>query len=215
MESDRRNFGSGALPDIIARIGQSSGLDIEVTVLPIKRVNKQLFLGGSHCAILLQTAHLKQKLDQIAEVQPRFPSVIVSRLGFEVKWVGDLRGHIPSIPRGSYAGYPIADDPLIRRELSNCYAQSVHLLKAGRGDAIAGTALSIFFNLSRHGMTRQSHGAVLIFDNTPLWLQCRHEALSADILERLRKATKAVRDTGIVKEILQRYAGGYIYKNGS
>jgi ABC-type amino acid transport substrate-binding protein len=178
-------------------------------------VNKQLFQGGSHCTILLQTTHLKQKLDQIAEVQPRFPSVIVSRLGFEVKRVGDLRGHILSIPRGSYTGYPIADDPLIHRELSNGYAQSVRLLKAGRVDAIAGTALSIFFNLYRLGMTRQSYGSVVVFDNTPLWLQCRHKALSADILERLRKATEAVRDAGVVKDILQRYSGGYTYRKGS
>lgn len=215
QQNDRREFGPGALPEIAGRIGQVSGLDIRATVLPIKRVNKQLFQGGSHCTILLQTAFRKKNLEQIAEVQASFPSVIVTRLGFNVGRVAELRGHVLSIPRGSYNGYAIAEDPLIRRQLSNGYAQSVRLLKAGRVDAIAGTALSIFFNLSRHGMQRHAYGSVTVFDNTPLWLQCRRRALPDATLERLRRATEVLRAAGAFEKILQHYSGGYTFKKGS
>ncbi|HIF10605.1 MAG TPA: transporter substrate-binding domain-containing protein [Sneathiellales bacterium] len=119
--------------------------------------------------------------------------------------IKDLHGRNLALPRGSYVGFPIATDPEIRRFSTNGYAQSARLLKAGRVDAIAGTALSIYYHLSVMKMGRTDIGGILSFASKPVWLHCAKRQLSEKLVVRMRQATNSLRKEGAFRRMLDRY----------
>ena len=139
----------GIFQKIHATIARRAGFEFSDTVMPIKRALKAILRGTSDCGVFIRTRRNEEIYDHVAKVRDRFDSVIVTRSEFHITRVDGLNGHVLALPRGSYAGYSITESSKISRYLTNGYAQSARLLKAGRVDAIAGSAVSIFFNLHR------------------------------------------------------------------
>lgn len=198
---DRRGF----VVDIHAAIAARAGIEITDNVLPIARLMKNLERGMSDCSVFLLSPWSKANFVPVAEVMGRFPSIIVTRKGLPIKRVKDLQGRNLALPRGSYREFPIATDPKIQRQETSGYEQSARLLKAGRVDAIAGTALSIYHYLKVMELGRQDVGGVLPFDHKPIWLQCKKQHLSDDIISKLEKATDSLRTEGVFEKLRDRY----------
>ncbi|MCZ6861517.1 MAG: transporter substrate-binding domain-containing protein [Alphaproteobacteria bacterium] len=195
----------GLFVDINATIAAKAGIDIVDSVVPIARVMKNLQRGVSDCAVFLLSPWSGANFLAVAEVVDRFDSVIVTRKDLSIARVEDLHGQLLALPRGSYKEFPIATDPNIRRYPTNGYEQSAKLLKAGRVDAIAGTALSIYHNLSILSMSRKDVGVILPFDSKPVWLQCAKQQLSDGLIARLQQATDSLRAEGVFRRLVNQY----------
>jgi len=195
----------GIFVDINSAIAVRAGIDIVDSVVPIARAMKNLQRGDSDCAIFLLSPWSEANFLAVAEVIGQFDSVIVTRKDLSIARVEDLHGRILALPRGSYKEFRIATDPNIQRYPTNGYGQSAKLLKAGRVDAIAGTALSIYHNLSILNMSREDIGVVLPFDSKPVWLQCAKQQLSDKILARLQQATNSLRAEGVFRRLVEQY----------
>ncbi len=195
----------GIFVDINSAIAVRAGIAIVDSVVPIARVMKNLQRGDSDCAIFLLSPWSEANFVMVAEVIGQFDSVIVTRKDLSIARVEDLHGRLLALPRGSYKEFSIATDPNIQRYPTNGYEQSAKLLKAGRVDAIAGTALSIFHNLSILNMSREDVGVVLPFDSKPVWLQCAKQQLSDNLLARLQQATNSLRAEGVFRRLVEQY----------
>jgi len=195
----------GLFVDINAAIAARAGIDIVDSVVPIARVMKNLQRGVSDCAVFLLSPWSEENFLAVAEVVDRFDSVIVTRKDLSIARVEDLHGQLLALPRGSYKEFPIATDPNIRRYPTNGYEQSAKFLKAGRVDAIAGTALSIYHNLSILSMSRKDVGVILPFDSKPVWLQCAKQQLPDGTIVRLRQATNSLRAEGVFRRMVEQY----------
>ncbi len=193
---------TGIFQKIHSAIAEKANFQFTDTVLPIKRMLKQIKLGVSDCGIILQTPLNKTLLDQVAEIRSKFKSIIVTRLGLKIKDAAGLSGYSLAIPRGSFDGYFISNSPTISKLYTNGYAQSSRLLKAGRVDAIAGSAVSIIYNLHQLAITKNDIGDVLVFDEKPLWLQCTKDRLSKNEIARLRKAANVLSKEGLFDRLL-------------
>lgn len=191
----------GLFRAVNAAIVARAGLVAEDRILPLNRMLKHLQMGHFDCAITLAMPTIGAYLQPVAEIRPRFTSVLVARAGLDLPDLGSLNGRLLAIPRGSYPGHRIASDPTIRRYLTNGYDQSARLLQAGRVDAIAGSAFSVFHNLQAVGMNRSGLGSIVEFDSKPLWLHCSPMTVTAGIRERLRSATVALRRSGRIDAI--------------
>lgn len=191
----------GLFQKLHAAIAERAGFRFTDTVLPIKRAIKQINLGVSDCGIMLRTGWMEDNLDQIAEIKPKFESIIVSRPGFTINTDKDLDGHSLAIPRGSFEGYYIHASPLITRYFTNGYAHSSRLLKAGRVDAIAGSAVSLIYNMRQQNLTTNDVGSIVVFDETPLWLHCTRGIISISAGKRLRDAVTALRNEGFIDRL--------------
>ena len=196
---------AGLFVDFGEEIGRRAGVDVVQEIVPISRVMKNLIHGLSDCAIFLLSPWSEERFVPVGPVLDRFESVIVSRKGLRLRRVEDLHGSLLAQPRGSYQGFPISEDPGIRRHLTNGYEQSARLLEAGRVDAIVGTALSIFHYLSDLGMDREDIGDILVFDSKPVWLQCAREVLPEEVLDRLRRATNSLKSEGFFSMLEESY----------
>jgi ABC-type amino acid transport substrate-binding protein len=198
---DRRGF----IVDVHAAIAARADLQMTENVLPIARLLKNLERGLSDCSVFLLSPWSKANFVPVAEIMARFPSIIVTRKDLPISRVEDLHGKNLALPRGSYREFPIATDPKIQRQETGGYGQSARLLKAGRVDAIAGTALSIYHYLEVVKLGRQDIGGVLTFDYKPIWLQCNKTTISNDIKLQLQKATDALRAEGAFEKLRDRY----------
>jgi polar amino acid transport system substrate-binding protein len=191
----------GMFQKLHAAIAQKANFQFTDTVMPIKRVIKQIRRGTSDCGTILRTTWMEEQLDQIAEIKPKFESIIVTRSGFNIKDEKDLDGHVVAIPTGSFTGYHIESSTAIVRHFTNGYAHSARLLKAGRVDAIAGSAVSLIYNMRQLNISSDDIGGVLIFDETPLWLHCTKGALSDNEIKRLRNAVASLQANGFINRL--------------
>ncbi len=195
----------GLITEIHAVIAARASLDYSDSVTPFKRMVKQILRGQSDCGTFMRTDWSHSNFELVAEIHEGFESVIVTRAGIDISHMEDLYGHLLALPRGTYVGSPVSDDPEIRRHRTNGYAQSARIFKAGRVDAIAGSAISLFYNLALVGMGRDDFGGVFVFDRRPLWLHCAKGKLSEPTLARLRIAANALRREGIFDHIITSY----------
>jgi polar amino acid transport system substrate-binding protein len=195
----------GLVREIHAAIAAKAGFEYSDMVMPLKRMLKQILRGQSDCGTFIRTEWNKSNYDTVAEIFSEFESVVVTRGDLPITRLEDLHGRLLALPRGSYVGYPVSEDPKIQRYFTNGYRQSAVIMKAGRVDAIAGSAVSLFYNLRRVGMTRKEFGGVLVFDRHPLWLHCSKGKLPAKQQERLRAAAGSLQKDGVFDRIVQSY----------
>jgi len=195
----------GFIVDMNAAISAKAGVEIVDVVMPIARLMKHLLRGQSDCSIFLLSPWSESNFTAVAEVHNRFDSIIITRKELIITRLEDLHGKLLALPRGSYKDFQIATDPKIRRHRTNGYEQSARLLKNGRVDAIAGTALSIYYYLSNMEFNQIEIGSVISFDHKPLWLHCAKQQLSENLIARLRQATNSLRSEGVFLQLLDRY----------
>ena len=203
--SDGKGERRGLIVEINATIAARAGVTIVDSVLPIARVLKNLQRGVSDCAVFLLSPWSNDKFVAVAEVYGHFDSVVVTRKGLPIARIEDLHGKLLALPRGSYTDFPIATDPNICRHRTNGYAQSARLLQAGRVDAIAGTALSIYHYLATLKMSRVDIGGILAFDRKPIWLQCAPSQVPDELVMAMRQATNLLRGEGAFRRLFDRY----------
>ena len=195
----------GLFVDINSAIAAKAGITFTDSVLPIARVVKDMEHGITDCAVIVQTPWAIDNFIQVAEIHNRLEIIVVTRPELSISSINDLNGLRLAIPRGSFKNLPVSTDPEIEQVLTNSYQQSIHMLRAGRVDAIAGSAISIFHYFSVEDMTQADIGVVFPFEQNTLWLQCAKGQLSEDVLMKLDSATEALRLEGIFEDLIARY----------
>lgn len=195
----------GLFVEIMAAIVNRADVPVNNSVLPIARVIKNLERGLTDCVIALETPWSLENLDQVSEIHDRMDIIIATRSDFEITQLSDLHGQRLAIPRGTFRGSPVTAEPNIEHVLTNGYEQSIDLLKAGRVDAIAGTALSLYHSFTIENVKRSDIGVVVPVESNSLWLQCAKGLVSEDTMAKMDQATRALRDEGAIEALVQRY----------
>ena len=195
----------GLIVDIVT--ATSKGADVEFTnsILPISRVIKNLGSGVSDCGVFLLTGPTAQNYTQVAKIYDRFDTVFIARKGVALKDDNSLKGRSLAIPRGSFEGASVLEDPEVEIVLTNSIAQSVAMLHAGRVDVVAGTELSILYELSVIDPERDVIGEMYTYDRQQMWLHCAKGQLPEATIEALRRSADALREGGVFDEIMQTY----------
>lgn len=200
-------YGPGAFAESAIAVSRESGMQFEYTYLPLKRVFRRLQAGTHDCTILLRTPYIGEFADAVVEILPEFPSVVITRRNVQIAQLSGLKNLKLAIPRGAFTGFPVAEDPSFNRYWSSGYAQSAKLFQAGRVDAIAGTALSLFFNLNRIGVGQSDIGSMIVFDQKPVWLQCAKGRVTPGMRTALADAVTRLRRRDAFSRIFEKYAG--------
>ncbi len=195
----------GLFVDIHAAIAERAELAYSDNALPIPRVIKNLEHNISDCGVFLLTPWSEGIYIPVAKVLDRFDTIIVTRPGLKIAQVEDLRNHRVAIPRGGLEGKLVATDPDIERFITNDIEQSVKMLRAGRVDAIAGTAFTILFRLSAEGVSRNDIGQIFTYERQQVWLHCAKDQLPDETIMKLRQATDALRIEGVFDTFIKRY----------
>ena len=195
----------GIFSEIADAIAARSGLSIRNRVMPIKRMLKQVELGVSDCGIFLLQGSFSESYDQVALVMEEMRAILISGQGVELDEIEDLRRYRLGWVNGTFGGTFVADDPDIERLITKSYRNSAELLLSGRVDVIAGTELSLLYNLGQIGAVREDIGSILTFLSSPIWLHCTQQGLSADLQARLRDAVVEIREDGTLDRIVDGY----------
>ncbi|WP_167684620.1 substrate-binding periplasmic protein [Parasedimentitalea denitrificans] len=195
----------GLLVDINTAIAERAELAITDSVLPITRVVKNLAHNVSDCGVFLLTTVTEQEYIPVAKILDRFETIIVTRPGLGISKIEDLRDQRLALPRGSFEGSSVLDDPKIELFYTNNTEQGVHLLQAGRVDAVAGTSLSLLFQFSVENMGQNEIGEIFTYERQEMWLQCAKNQLPDETIAKLRKATDSLRMEGAFDTLIKRY----------
>ena len=195
----------GLFVDINMAIATKAGISFSDSVLPIARVLKDMEHGITDCAIIVLTPWAIDNFIQVAEIHNRLDIIVVTRPGLSISSINDLHGMRLAIQRGSFRDLPVSTDPNIEQVLTNSYQQSIHMMRAGRVDALVGSAISTFHYFSVENMTQADIGVVFPFEQNSLWLQCAKGQLSEEVLMKLNRATVTLRQEGVFEGLIARY----------
>ena len=193
--------------DVTSKIREEVKLPGQDSVLPLKRLHRELLNDTVDCTILARVTISERRYEMLTPIGKEIESVVIPRAGIRIGSYSDLKELAIAVPRGVRLNDQFDADDSLNKFISNGYRQSALLLQRRRVDAIYGVLDSYLFNMRNIGMKRREIGKPYIFNKAPLWLMCRKNYRNEKVKKRLIEATDKIRDQGIFKEIIAGYLG--------
>ncbi|MBT4019640.1 MAG: transporter substrate-binding domain-containing protein [Alphaproteobacteria bacterium] len=197
----------GYLYDVSNAIMKEAGFKERNELLPVKRLHQQLVKGGADCTLVARIP-VTEVYQLITPLGPSISLVFLPRSGIVLDTYEDLVGKRIAVAKGTLGALKeFAEDDRMKRYMTGGYRENMLMLRRGRVEAVMGAWGSLIYNHRELGYELKGLGKPLIIRQTPLWLVCSNHMKDAGKLERLRQATRRLRENGSIKTIISNYIG--------
>ncbi|MFD2205966.1 transporter substrate-binding domain-containing protein [Kiloniella antarctica] len=203
---DAEGRGVGIIPEILQEISQETGLDLNVRVVPYKRMFFELETGDTDFAIFFRTT----RSEQIATPKVRvytLRNIVVGKRGIDLLAYNDLYRHTISVPRGTFYQEKFDNDPVLKKTLVPGFSNAVNQLLEDRAELVAGPEISIVYHLRNLGLSKDILGQSLFLSNRSAWLQVseRSKNLTPETLQILVDTVNKLHQNKIIENIMKKY----------
>lgn len=204
---DAAGHAAGLFIDLAASLSRESGIPLLNTVAPYPRAVAMMKRGDADLMISIPNS----KLDQVA--QPlvflfKGDIVVVGRAGTRYNSLADLRGKTVGQIRGAEYVQAFLDDAAIVKHETITTEQTVKMLLEGRFDAAIGFRHSILYTLRSMKLSRDKLGPALLVAQRDVSMYVARSVRDPGVVAALVKAMTALRERGVVRDLLERYFGG-------
>ena len=198
----------GVHVELLQYIAKQSGVCISLRLMPYARILRSLEEGTHDGGILFKYAQRANVVEFVAHIQD-MQTVVVTNQQLQLSSFADLS----SLVIGKTRGTDLSDEIALLEnfqvvELTN-YQQAAEMLHKGRIDAMAGSALVLFYQLSNLSSMagKVNFSNKLVLGSRAQWLQISKRTKQVIDYVALKKATeKAVADP-MYDKIMQKYYG--------
>lgn len=194
--------------ELLKNIEQLSGICIRLELMPYARILHSLEQGQHDGGILFRYPQNSSFIDFVEHVQD-MQTIIVANRRFKLSSLASLDGLIIGKTRGTDLSDTInLAGKLNVVELTN-YGQAAALLNKGRIDAIAGSALVLYYQLSHVyiGQEAIDFANKLVIGTRAQWLQLAKKTPTSIDVIRLKRATATAVAEPSYKALMQQYYG--------
>jgi len=199
---DERDEKRGYHLDIANQILQEAGFLPQAKMVPLKRLIRDLSSGGSDCAILANTPLVQERFSAIEALGVYLDAGVILRNKHVLKEYTDLKKYRIGVPAGVSIDKRFDADEKLRKMPTKDYQQSVLMLNRGRIDGIIGALDSIRYSALKNGFNPEKFFSdPLIFKRFTVMLVCRKDSQNEALVLRLQRATKTLRETGVISKI--------------
>ena len=203
----------GILIEVAEAILKESGLEGTVETVPIKRLFITLQKGNSFdCTITaMDEGPFTKKFDLIETIGWDLQFGFIPRRGVDLSSYADLSKLRIAVARGILLTDQFDKDESLNKILVSGYPSAMMMLDRGRVDAAAGVVSSLLFSAKEAGLTFKNFGKPMELLVKPVWLYCTFRSPALKHREQIRKAVVAVRESGLVREVIARYQQPYAF----
>lgn len=196
----------GIIPEILQEISQENGLDLNVRVVPYKRMFYELETGDTDFAIFFRTP----KSEQIATPKVRIytlRNIVVGKRGIDLLAYGDLYRHTISVPRGTFYQEKFDNDLVLKKTLVPGFSNAVNQLLQDRTELVAGPEISIAYHLKKLGSSKGILGKSFFLSNRSAWLQVSEKSknLTPETLKVLIDTVNSLHQNKTIENIMLKY----------
>ncbi|WP_419905267.1 substrate-binding periplasmic protein [Kiloniella sp.] len=196
----------GIIPEILNEVAQETGLDLEVRVVPYKRMFYELETGEADFAIFFRTPK-SEKIARPKVLIYTLRNIVVGKQGIDLSAYEDLYRHTISVPRGTFYLEKFDNDLGLRKTLVPGFSNAVTQLLQNRAELVAGPEISIAYHLKMLGSSKDILGQSLFLSDTSAWLQVSEKSknLTPDIIDKLIGAVNKLHQDKTIENIMQKY----------
>ena len=189
----------GVFPDVIREIERRTGHQIDMSLQPFVRINRELEAGERDCTIIVWIESNSSFLEQ-GELVSHHPMGVLARAGVPLKTYDDLKSLTISVLRGAPTDARFDADTTLRKDFDNDYQQILRKITHNRVDAIAGAMPTIRYLASEAGVAL---GDELQLGTFPLVLQCAKNSPKIGLMPEINKAIREMKEDGTLETIMQ------------
>ncbi len=194
----------GFFADVIKELEQRTKHNIEITLAPFARIDREFESGRQDCTILVTSDKRSLLVDQGATVFYHKIGVIAKK-GISLNVYEDLHSLRISVVRGLVNFHPdFDDDENIKKEYDTDYVMGLRKLSRGRIDGIAGAIETIMYLARENGLTDYL-GDRLPLLSIPVALQCSKQSKNIHLMRGLSKAIEEMHKDGTLGSIQKKY----------
>lgn len=203
---DREGRASGLYPDIAQALEQTTGLVVQVDLVPFARAANEVARGGADATIMMANAFSDGKAVE-AVVVFHTRQILLLRPGLQRAADQNLSGlRIGRLNGGCQALAERAGPPLTFQEI-NSQASAVGMLALGRIDAFCSTEEAVRAEIRSQGLEAKLRSAQVIeLGARPVWLMLSPN-LAPSIAEALVDGVKRMQRSGQLATIFRAHLG--------
>jgi ABC-type amino acid transport substrate-binding protein len=198
----------GVHVELLKNIEQISGICIRLELMPYARILYSLEEGQHDGGILFKYPQNASFIEFVAHVQD-MQTIIVANRRFKLSSLASLDGLIIGKTRGT----DLSDDISLAGKFNvvelTHYEQAAALLSKDRIDAIAGSALVLYYQLSNVHIGQEpiDFANKLVLGTRAQWLQISRKTSTSIDVVKLKKATETAVADPSYKALMQQYYG--------
>lgn len=197
------NEPEGFFPLVVEELEKRLGHQIEITLTPFARVQRELETGRQDCTVLVTNDDLARVTEQ-GRLLSYHPIGVVARKGLKLETYDDLKPLTISVLRGSNISPKFDNDTTLNKEFDTNYSIGLRKLSHKRLDAIFGAIPTIRYLAKQEGYN-DLLGESFVFENTPLLLQCSKLSPHLKLMPSLNKAIADMHEDGTIDRMKSRY----------
>ncbi|SFC44361.1 polar amino acid transport system substrate-binding protein [Marinospirillum celere] len=191
--------------DIARELEAASGIAQNKQLAPYARVMESLALGDTDISYLIQSADRDQDVIHAGHLFD-FGSIIQARTGIPLNTYADLQGLRIGVLQGIRLSPEFDRDTSLYKIPVRNYETQIHMLAAGRLDAIAGNSLSLAY-LQEQMQIEELLGDRLVLQVTPVTVQFSRHSEQLERVDEVKVAVENLNQQGRIEAILDSWAG--------
>lgn len=192
----------GITPDIIEGLKKESNLNIEMTLLPYKRMLYYLELGKIDFAVFFlsdYSAYFSEKLIPLYSLE----TIIIGKKGLVISSYKDLHNLTLATPLGVKYDKKLSDDKEINIFYVKDYQNAIGMLMKGYADAIIAPKKILSHQLKKAGININELGIPYILTKNTAWIQFSHKSKLQHHKKTLINSAQKLLDKGVIDEIIR------------
>lgn len=194
----------GVIPRFYELLAKNSGLDIQVDIVPYKRMLVMLDSGDGDIAIFFKSRKSVKVADPLV-LLTTLNTVVFPRRGLQLTRYEDLSNLTIGVKGGVAIQPRFDEDRQLRKKQFNSYYQAAQLLMHDRVDAVTGSEGSLRYNFAKTGYVPDPNDKALALFSREVWLQTsKAHSLAPDIVTRLATETEQLASSDRYRHILDK-----------
>jgi len=193
--------------EYLTALEKTTSFCIRKSFLPYPRLWHSIE-SGNHDGGIVFKSDSRSHLVEYAVLIRKVKTVVIPANGVSIKDYNDLQNIVIGKTRGTHLSEQFDQDKsLMVIELNN-YEQAVLMLKYGRIDAIAGSALVLSYQLKNHEIFDEVDiGNKWVLGEKEQWLQFSKKSKKLDKVGALKQAVEKLQLNGTFDHIMNKYYG--------
>ncbi|WP_158090127.1 substrate-binding periplasmic protein [Kiloniella majae] len=196
----------GIIPEILTEIEKETGHNIQMKIVPYKRMFFDLENGTSDFAIFFRSS----KSEKIAIPKVRIytlKNIVVGMKGINLNEYRDLSERLISVTHGTYYLDKFDNDSSLKKIFVRRFSNAIQQLIAGRTDLVVGPELSIAHHMKKNASSSEALGKPLFLSYASAWLQVSEKMKNnaPEIVDQLVYGVGRLHDKDVIPRILEEY----------
>lgn len=191
--------------DYLSAIEDDSNICINKFFLPYPRIWSSIKSGKHDGGIVFKSASRSFYVDYVALIRT-VKTVVIPAKGIALNGYADLKSIRIGKVRGTHLSRDFDNDKTLSIVEVTTYEQAIKMLKLGRLNAVAGSALVLSYQLTKYNaLNIVDISKKVTLGEKEQWLQLTKNSVTSDKIEALRESIIRLKKAGTFDTIMDKY----------